>query len=85
MLEIIKKYINSLTKEHIKNFGIKNSVNLTDKEIDTVYYVLNNELEELFSDTESILNEYENNFSVENFKKIKKLISIYKERYKNYL
>ena len=85
MFEFIKKYINSLTKEHIINFSIKNNINLNDKEIDTIYNVLKNELEELLNNTNIILNKYENNFSVENFIKIKELISIYKKRYKNYL
>ena len=85
MLELIKKYIKNITKEHIINFSIKNNINLNNEEVDTIYYVLNNELDELINNTNNILSKYENIFSVENFKKIKELIFIYKERYKNYL
>ena len=85
MIELIKKYINNIRKEHIINFSIKNNINLNNEEVDTIYYVLNNELDELINNTNNILSKYENNFSVENFKKIKELTFMYKERYKNYL
>lgn len=85
MINIIKKYINTITVDNIKDFGIKNGVYLNDKEIYTVDYVLKNELDCLINNTSSILSKYENDFSVDNFIKIKNLIIEYKKRYKNYL
>ena len=85
MINIIKKYINTITVDNIKEFSKKNGVYLNDKEIYTVDYVLKNELDELIKNTDNILYKYENNFSVDNFIKIKNLIIEYKKRYKNYL
>ena len=85
MKDLIKSYINTISTEKIEEFSKKNGVYLDNNELNTVEYVLKNELDELLSNTDSILNKYKNSFKVDNFIKIEKLLLEYKKRYKNYL
>ena len=85
MKDLIRKYVDKIDKYKIIEFSKKNGVLLSVDESNTVDYVLKNRLDELISNTEDILNEYKNNFSVDNFNKIKSLILEYKKRYKDYL
>lgn len=85
MLNIIKKYIDKLTKDDINNFGEKNNIYLNDIEINTVYKVIKNEFNELLNNSEYIFIKYQNSFTVENYNKIFNLFNEYKKRYKNYL
>lgn len=45
--QLIEKYVEKITKEDIKKFGISNSVSLCDEEIDILYTELKKKLESL--------------------------------------
>ncbi len=39
---IIKNYVNKLTKDHIKNFCIKENITISNEEINIIYYYIKN-------------------------------------------
>lgn len=39
---IIKNYVNKLTKNHIKNFCIKENITISNEEINIIYYYIKN-------------------------------------------
>lgn len=85
MNNIIKRYINNLTKEDIKKFASKNNIELTNDEISMIYDIVINEYELLISDSDSIFIKYKAKFSSDNYTKIYILFNEYKKRYKHYL
>lgn len=85
MNNIIKKYINNLTKEDIEKFASKNSIELTDDELSIIYDIVINEYESLISNSDSIFIKYKEKFSSNNYTKIYILFNEYKKRYKHYL
>lgn len=86
MYNIIERYMRNLNKEQINTFAIKNNVTLNEKELDFLYvFVKKNYKEVLSNPTLLNIDRYKENFSEENFKKIKKLYNEYTSKYANYL
>ena len=70
MLSLIKKYICNIKKEDINNFALKNSIILSATELDTINYILHNEIDNLLNESDNIFIKYKNSFTVENYNKI---------------
>ena len=85
MINFIKNYVKNINEDMILEFCKKNNICLNKLEINTVDKILKTELEELIYNTDTIISKYKNNFSVDNYNKIKILIIEYKKRYKDYL
>jgi len=47
---LIINYIKNLNKNDILNFGLKNNINLNDKEIDYIYNIIKNNYLDLLSE-----------------------------------
>lgn len=86
MYDLIKRYMEKLTKEDISQFALKNDINLNDKELDFTYQFVKKNWETILASPNQLnLERYKNEFQEENFIKIKKLIKIYYQKYGNYL
>lgn len=72
---IIKTYIDRLSKEDIINYSRKENINLTSHELDIIYKSIKENWKDLYNGKENILNEIENEVSIEVYEKI---ISLYK-------
>ncbi len=86
MFNMIERYMDKLTKEDVNNFAIKNDVHLSESELDFTYNFIKKNWEPVLANP-NILNieRYKNNYSEENFAKIKKLLKEYAMKYINYL
>ena len=78
---IIKKYISKLTKQNIIDYTKKENLNLTNKEIDIIYYYIKNKSNYfLEGHHQEILNELKNKLSLPTYKKIEELYQLYKNK-----
>ena len=76
---IIINYIKRLTKQDIINFCIKQNINLTEKEIDIIYYYIKNKYKNLFNGKEQILlSEIKSQVSKSTYNKILEYYELYK-------
>lgn len=83
---IIKNYINNLTKEEINNFALNNNIKLKSSEIDIIYKYIKSDWETIiYSNHYIILNKIKDDIDSKVWKKIDELIIFYKEKYKKYL
>lgn len=82
MHNLIKRYMNNLTKEQINQFAIKNQVNLSDEELEFTFVFIKKNWEQIIRNP-NLLNfeRYKEHFSAENFEKIKKLLHFYYQKY----
>ena len=86
MFNIIERYINKLTKDDINNFAIKNSIELNDHELDFTFNFIKKNYKEVLSNPNLLnLDKYKDNYTNENFIKIKKLFIEYLQKYRAYL
>ena len=85
MKKLIKNYIDLLTIEKVKDFSIKNNINLSDNELNYLLNLVKNNYEDIMKDDTKYLKEIENNINPIEFKKLKDLYLYYKNRYKGYL
>ena len=85
MKKLIKNYIDLLTIEKIKDFSIKNNINLSDNELNYLLNLVKNNYEDIMKDDTNYLKEIENKINPVEFKKLKDLYLYYKTRYKGYL
>ena len=78
---IVTKYINKLTKQDIINYANKEKINLTNKEIDTIYTYIKTRYNDFFyNDKESLLKEIKNQVSTTTYQKIEELYNQYKNK-----
>lgn len=83
---IIKNYINNLTKEKINTFALDNGIKLKNNEIDIIYKYIKSDWETIiYSNHYIILNKIKDNIDSKVYQKIDELIIFYKEKYKKYL
>ena len=76
---IIINYIKRLTKQDITNFCIKQNINLTEKEIDIIYYYIKNKYKDFFNGKEQILlSELKSQVSKSTYNKILEYYELYK-------
>ncbi len=86
MFNLIEKYINKMTLEDVNNFALSKNINLSDKELIFTYGFIKKNYKEVLANPSMLnIDRYKNNFSEENFPKVKKLILEYYSKYKSYL
>lgn len=81
-LEIIRRYINSLKKEDVKKFALKNELNLENNELELIYNTIKNRWKDIYEDGIKVINEYKSKLKESTYKK---LIEVYQnaKRYYN--
>lgn len=85
MKGLIKNYIDKLTIENLKDFALKNNIQLNDSELKYILNITKNHWEDMLNNEEKYLNMVKNNVNPNEFQKIKELFLYYKNRYKGYL
>ncbi|MBO4601232.1 MAG: DUF2624 family protein [Bacilli bacterium] len=86
MYSMIERYINKMTKEDILNFANKKNINLSEDELSFTYEFIKKNWGKILSNPNLLdLNRYKNNFSEENFIKIKELIKEYYTKYHRFI
>ncbi len=82
MYNLVEGIVNKLSLNDIFNFASKNSVNLSLDEGQFILRFLKNNWYSLLKNQNiEVIDNYKNNFSPENFAKIKELVEYYKTRY----
>ena len=72
--------------DDVYKYALENNISLNKNEADIIFECIKNDWETLlYSNHYIILDKYRNSFDVDTFKKVEELISLYKERYKNYI
>lgn len=86
MNNMIKNYVNKLTKEQITSFALMHNILLSPSELDFTYNFVKSNYEEVIQNYDSInLDQYRSYYSEENFTKIKALFKEYSEKFKPFL
>lgn len=85
MKSLIKNYIDLLTIDKLKEFSLKNNINLTYSELNYLLDLVKNNYEDILKDDTKYLEDVKNNINPAEFIKIKELYLYYKNRYKGYL
>ena len=85
MKSLLKNYINMLTIDKLKEFSLKNNINLTNKEFEYLLTLVKNNYEDILKNDTKYLEELKNNINTSEYIKIKELYLYYKNRYKGYL
>ena len=83
MKSLIKNYIDLLNVDKLKEFSIKNDINLTNTELEYLLNLVKNNYEDILKDDTKYLEELKNN--INEHQKVKDLYLYYKNRYKGYL
>ena len=84
MKKLILEYIKLINKEDINKFANKNNINLSSKEINNIFKLLQDKNILDYSD-DAYLELINNNIESNNTKKVYKLLMEYKKKYQNYL
>ena len=75
-INIIKKYIDILSKKDIDNFLKLNSIFINETELDFLYKTMKNDYKRIIDNDENIIEEIKNNINEDAFNK---LLSLYKK------
>ena len=82
MYNLVKRYMDNLTKEQVMNFAQKNQIFLSQEELDFTYTFVKKNWEMIFRNPNLLrLERYKDRFSPENFVKIQKLFVMYYQKY----
>lgn len=82
MYNLVEGVVNKLSLNDIFSFASKNSVNLSQDEGEFILRFLKNNWYSLLKNQNiEVINNYKNNFSPENFQKIKELLEYYRAHY----
>ena len=82
LYNLVEGVVSKLSLNDIFNFANKNMINLSKDEGEFILHFLKNNWYSLLKNQNlEVLNNYQNNFSPENFSKIKELLEYYKTRY----
>ena len=84
MKKLILEYIKLINKEDINKFANENNINLSSKEINNIFNLLQDKNILDYSD-DAYLELINNNIESNNTKKVYKLLMEYKKKYQNYL
>lgn len=76
---MLKDYVSKLKKEDIIKFVENNNYQVSNKEIDTIYFYIKNYWEELLNNNEGIWNQLKNDISENTYLEIMKLVNKYKK------
>ena len=85
MKSLIRNYIELLSIDKLKEFSLKNNINLTDKELNYILKLVKENYDEILLNDTKYLEEIKNNINPNEFQKIKDLYLYYKNKYKGYL
>lgn len=85
MKGLIKNYIDNLDIKTLKEFGIKNNINLSDNELNFVYNMIKENVMDILKDEKPYLEILKKNINNNDYLKIEDLVSFYKNKYKGYL
>ena len=85
MKSLIKNYVDKLTTQNLREFAIKNDINLNQIELEYLLNLVQNNFEDILVNEDKYLNLVQNNINYEAFIKVKELFLYYKNRYKGYL
>ena len=77
--QILKSYIYKLKKEDIIKFINNNNYQVSDMEINTIYFYIKNYWEELFDNSEEIWKKLQNDVSKNTYLELMKLYNKYKK------
>ena len=78
----LENHIKKISKEEIFKFAEKYNVYLSKQELDYIYYFIKNNYKQFINNPKKFnLNDYKNNFTENNFNKLKILFN----KYSNYL
>lgn len=86
MYNIVERYMNMLKKEDVNNFAIKKNVFLSESELDFTYEFLKKNWQDILKNPNVFdINRYKNQFSEENFYKVKKIFDEYYQKFKSFI
>lgn len=85
MKGLIKNYVDKLTIDNLREFALKNNINLNNTELEYLLNLTKNHFEDILVNEDKYLNLVKNNINPEAFIKVKELFLHYKNRYKGYL
>ena len=86
MYNIIERYMNILKKEDVNNFAIKKNVFLSESELNFTYEFLKKNWQDILKNPNVFdINRYKNQFSEENFYKVKKIFDEYYQKFKSFI
>ena len=85
MFQLVKNYVEKMSKKDLNDFAIKNGVYLSESELDFTYNFVKRNYETLYANPNIDLTEYKSHFTDENFSKMMKLIMQYKTKYASFL
>ena len=85
MKSLIKNYIDKLTIDNLKEFALKNNINLTDTEFEYLLKLAKENFEDILVNEDKYLDIIKNNVNPNEFIKIKELFLHYKNKYQGYL
>ncbi|MBR3116811.1 MAG: hypothetical protein IKF36_02935 [Bacilli bacterium] len=78
-IDLIKIYINNLTKEQALNFLNNKSIYLSDSEFEYLFKLIKTEYKKIIDEESSIMNDIKNNISLNNYLKLYNLLKKYKK------
>lgn len=82
---LIENYVKQIKQSDIYNFALMNNIDLSEKDIDILYYYLKKNWEELLYGNKDILNDLKQEIDEEKFLKIKSLFELYYNKYQDLL
>lgn len=82
---LIENYVKQIKKSDIYNFALINNIDLSEKDIDILYYYLKKNWEELLYGNKDVLNDLKQEIDEDKFLKIKSLFEIYYNKYQDLL
>ena len=85
MKGLIKNYIDLLSIDKLKSFGLKNDINLKEEQLEYILNLTKNNWEDILVNDEKYFNLLKSKIDQTNLDKIKELFLYYKNRYKGYL
>ncbi len=86
MFSIIEKYMNRLTVDDINKFALSKNCTLSPEELNFTYIFIKKNWKEILSNPNVFdINRYKNNYSPENFQKIKQVYTEYFQKFSAYL
>ena len=82
MYNLVKRYMDNLTIDQVRDFAIKNNVELSEEELTFTYDFVKKNWELIFRNPNLLnLERYKDRFSEVNYQKIQKLIQFYYQKY----
>ena len=82
---LLENYVKQIKKSDIYNFALINNIDLSEKDIDILYYYLKKNWKELLYGNKNILNDLKQEIDEKKFLKIKSLFEIYYNKYQDLL